>query len=298
MVDIAQVIQIASAVIFLHMIGYYIVSMLIKDTSIVDIGWGLGFVLVAWVLLPGVDNLSSRPELQGEDSMHSVHKVVLAIVTFWGLRLALHIFIRKAGKPEDWRYKNWREQWGKNHWWRSLLQVFILQGFLQLIIAAPIIVAAANQLVVDWVSNVPLESQSGTVPYSWNILTILGLALWAVGFFFEAVGDWQLTKFIKRRKKNAHKKTKKNQNTIMKSGLWKYTRHPNYFGEIAQWWGLFFIVLPLEYGWVAIVSPLLITFLLLKVSGITMLEKKYDDNKEYQKYKARTSALIPLPPRK
>ena len=109
-----------------------------------------------------------------------------------------------------------------------------------------------------------------------------------MGFGFEAIGDWQLSNFLKNRKRS---------NQIMQYGLWRYTRHPNYFGEISQWWGIWLIVVTLDYGWLATISPLVITFLLLKVSGITMLERKYKKNKEFQKYKKRTSALIPMPPR-
>ena len=148
-----------------------------------------------------------------------------------------------------------------------------------LIVSLPIIVTFANDNFV----------LSG--------LAFIGALVWMQGFLFEAVGDWQLRKFIKKQSKKK-KSRKKGSKKIMTSGLWKYTRHPNYYGEISQWIGLFIMVIGLESWPIAILSPALIMFLLLKVSGITLLEKRYEDNKAYQRYKKKTSALIPLPPRK
>ena len=263
----ACIIAASSAGIFMSSV--YLISLKLRDTSIVDIAWGLGFTVIATVLL-------------GASGDSPVLQLMSVLVYLWGFRLALHIYARKAGKPEDWRYANWRQQWGSTHWWRSFLQVFLLQTLLMLIIATPLLVAAAAPDVA-------------VTSIAW-----LGLIVWVVGFYFEAVGDLQLSRFIRKKKRTESKKRRKHAKSkeIMTSGLWCYTRHPNYFGEITQWWGLWLIATTLPYWWLAIISPLTITFLLLKVSGITMLEKKYDDNKEYQKYKQRTSALFPLPPRK
>ena len=238
----------------------YMISLAIKDVSIIDIAWGLGFVMLVWLMIyiePDVD----------------VMQIVVSVpIVAWGLRLATHIGTRKIGKPEDWRYAAWRKAWGHTFLWRSYLQIFLLQGFLMLVIALPLFVATADESVA--VLAAP------------NIL--IGLAVWSVGFFFEAVGDLQLRLFLRKQETKGH---------IMRSGLWKYTRHPNYFGEMTMWWGLWLVVVLLPYGWLAIVSPLTITFLLTKVSGVAMLEKKYVKHKEFKAYKKVTNAILPAPPK-
>lgn len=262
--DILSLIVVSGLVVLTYMSVWYVLSLLLKDASIVDIAWGLGFVVLGWFLY----FYTGAPE--------AGFVVLLSLVTMWGLRLATHIFLRKKGAPEDWRYANWRKEWGKTYIWRSYLQIFVLQGVFMLIIGSPLIVAAANPT------------------FDINVLTYIGVCIWVLGFLFESVGDYELTQFIAA-KKAAKRKPKKE---IMDTGLWKYTRHPNYFGEVSQWWGIFLMVVSMNYGLFAIISPLAITYLLLKVSGITMLEKKYDDNPEFQAYKKRTSAFFPLPPKK
>ena len=261
------VLSLVSAGIFMTVL--YLIAQIRRDTSIVDIAWGLGFFVIAL-------NLS----LQG-DEVNDVFSLVHLLVAIWGIRLFIHILLRKAGSEEDWRYAKWRQQWGKNHWWRSFLQVFMLQGVLMVAIAAPLYVAWSS---AD--TNV-------------NGLAVVGTLIWALGFFFETVGDYQLAQFLKeKRAALKSSKKKKPKKEFMTLGLWKYTRHPNYFGEVTQWWGLWVVVASLPYGLFAVVSPLIITFLLLKVSGIPMLEDKWEDNKEFKKYKQRTNAFFPGPPRK
>jgi steroid 5-alpha reductase family enzyme len=153
---------------------------------------------------------------------------------------------------------------------RSFLQVYLLQGFFMWVISLPIIV----------VSTVKNQTTSP--------LILAGSIIWLVGFLFESIGDYQLMLFVKR---------KQNKSDIMQKGLWKYTRHPNYFGEVLVWWGIFIMVLPLQYGIWAIMSPITISFLLLYVSGIPMLEAKYEHNQVFQAYKKRTSAFFPMLPR-
>jgi len=237
----------------------FILAWIIKDNSIVDIAWGIGFILVAIVTFVLQPVRVIRPIL------------VTALILVWGTRLAAHIAIRKRGKGEDFRYAKWRKDWGKWLHVRSFIQIYILQGLFLLIIAYPV-------MLIN-------HSKEAEIFF----LDIAGLIIWFVGFFFEAVGDYQLTK---------SKKKEENKGKIITQGLWKYTRHPNYFGEVAMWWGIFLIALSVENGWTAIVSPLLITFLLLKVSGITMLEKKYVGNKEFEEYAKSTSAFFPWLPKK
>jgi len=186
------------------------------------------------------------------------------LVCVWGFRLSYHIYSRNRGKPEDFRYLQWRKEWGKTFFWRSYLQVYVLQALLLLIISSPLLWTALYNP-------------------SWSPFTTAGMAVWGIGFFFQSVGDYQLAEFVKTKKPGE----------IMQTGLWKYSRHPNYFGEILMWWGLFVMVLPMPYGYAMLISPVTITLLLVYVSGVPMLEKKYADNPAYQEYKKRTSALVP-----
>lgn len=245
-------------IVFLYMCGFFVASLLLKDNSIVDVAWGGGFILVAVTTF-----------LQYVD-FHPRQLLVLVLVTAWGVRLAAHIHARNRGQGEDFRYRKWREEWGDSFLLRSFLQVYMLQGAVLIVVATPI-----------WVVN---HNPGGGL----GGLDLLGVLIWTLGFGFEAVGDWQLLHFM-RDPANAGK--------IMKSGLWQYTRHPNYFGECTLWWGVFLIALGAPYGWLALVSPLTIAFLLLKVSGIPMLEARWEDNPEFEAYKRRTNALIPWFPR-
>jgi steroid 5-alpha reductase family enzyme len=240
--------------VFLYMSFIFMMAWIKKDNSIVDIAWGIGYILVAILTFFWGAGFAAR------------HILVTVLIFLWGTRLATHIAIRNKGRGEDFRYAKWRKDWGKWFLIRSFFQIYMLQGFLLLIIAYPVMLINHS------------EEQGIT------FLDILGLIIWLYGFFFEAVGDYQLLKF---------KRKAENKGKIMTLGLWKYTRHPNYFGETAMWWGIFLIALSVRNGWTAIVSPLVISFLLLKVSGISMLEKKYMGNKEFEEYAKRTSAFFP-----
>ena len=236
---------------------WFIISLLIKRNDIADIAWGLGFVaIVIFLFITQTSTLQSN--------------IVYILTLIWGIRLAIHIGFRTKGKPEDFRYKKWRDEWGKYFVLRSYLQVYLLQGFFMWIISLPIIVVtmAQNQAISPFILS--------------------GSIIWLIGFAFESIGDYQLMLFIKQRQ---------NKSDIMQTGLWKYTRHPNYFGEVLVWWGIFIMVLPIEYGIWTIISPITISFLLLYVSGIPMLEAKYKDNLAFQDYKKRTSAFFPMLPK-
>jgi steroid 5-alpha reductase family enzyme len=236
---------------------WFVISLLIKRNDIADIAWGLGFVAIVFFLY-----FTHTPTLQSG--------IVYILTIIWGIRLAIHIGLRSKGKTEDFRYKKWRDEWGKYFVLRSFLQVYLLQGFFMWVISLPIIVVST------------LKNQT-TSPF-----ILAGSIIWLVGFLFESIGDYQLMLFVKR---------KQNKSDIMQTGLWKYTRHPNYFGEVLVWWGIFIMVLPLPYGIWAIMSPITISFLLLYVSGIPMLEAKYELNQAFQAYKKRTSAFFPMLPR-
>lgn len=238
----------------------WVIALVEKRNDIADTLWGIGFVLLAW----GTLALRTFPP-----DFRSL--VITTLVTIWGLRLAIHVYKRNHGKPEDFRYKAWREQWGKWYKIYSYLKVFLLQGIFMFFIAFSPIIA-------------------NTYSYGgFGLISFIGLVVWIVGFVFESVGDRQLAHFIAQ---------PENKGALMTSGLWKYTRHPNYFGEVTQWWGLWLIALPVMYGWIALISPLVITFLILKVSGIPMLEKKYEGNTAFNIYKTKTSAFFPWFPKK
>ena len=249
----------AILVLLVFMSLVFVLALALADNSIVDVAYGLAFVLVTW----------SAFWLYGDGDLRQW--LVVALVSLWGVRLAGHILLRKRGEEgEDSRYRKWREEWGESFVWRSFLQVFMLQGGVVFVVALPVL------LVIR---------ESGG-PLGW--LDLFGATVWMVGFLFEAVGDWQLLRF---------KQNPANQGRIMQDGLWRYTRHPNYFGEATLWWGVWLIALQVPYGVLAIASPVLIDFLLLKVSGIPMLEEKYRGNPEFEAYRAKTNALFPWFPK-
>jgi len=244
--------------LFVYMTTLFLFALWLKDNSLVDVAYGLAFVLVGWTGLLLLD------------SWHTRQWLIVLLVTVWGVRLAVHLFFRKQGEGEDFRYRQWRESWGKTFVWRSYLQVFMLQGAVIFLVALPVLLV--------------LNDPGGRI----GAVDLAGAAVWILGFGFEAIGDWQLLRF----KKNPHNKGK-----VIQHGLWRYTRHPNYFGEAVLWWGPCLIALNAGYGMWAIISPVLIDFLLLKVSGIPMLEVKYENNPEFIAYKARTNAFFPWFPK-
>jgi len=249
----------AAGAVFVYMTAVFLIAVLAKDNSIVDVAWGPGFILVAVV------TFWLRPGFEAR------HLLITLLVAIWGLRLAIHIFLRNRGRGEDFRYAKWRKDWARWFIPRSFFQVFMLQGIFMLIISSSIVL-------------VNRSPESGL-----TLLDALGGILWLIGFLFEAVGDYELKRF---------KQKPESKGKIMTTGLWKYTRHPNYFGEAALWWGIWLIALSVDSGWAAIISPLTISFLLLKVSGVKMLEKKYAGNEEFAAYARLTSPFFPWFPKK
>ena len=263
----AKVLLDAALIIFVHATLWFIVSRIKKRNDVADIAWGMGFVWVSIYLF-----LTRTPSV--------ISSIVYACAMIWGIRLSLHIGLRMIGKPEDFRYQKMRTDWGENGVWISFLRVFMMQGFFLWVICLPIMVAGASD------TDLSREYREGG---NVNTFTFIGGLLWLIGFAFEAIGDYQLTVFIKQ---------KKNKEDIMQTGLWQYTRHPNYFGEVLIWWGIFILTLPMENSLWGLISPVFITFLLLRVSGIPMLEAKYKDNAAFQEYQKRTSAFFPMPPKR
>lgn len=238
-------------IVFFHLL--FLLALKQKDNSIADIGWGCSFVLVAVSLM-----------LQ-RHSISAAQWLLLALVTAWGLRLSLHIGLRKRGQGEDFRYQAWRQQWGKHVIWRSYLQVFILQMIIMLVIALPLLIGL----------NTTLNS---------SLFTWIGTTICLIGLAIEIISDWQMQQF---------KANPANKGKIIQSGLWYYSRHPNYFGEACFWWGMTCIALPAHYGYLGLLGALVITLLLRFVSGVPPLEKKYMQRSDFQAYARMTPAMLP-----
>lgn len=230
----------------------YLIAQKINNNSIVDMGWGPGFALIAWVLWLLIPDYPFYLTL---------------LVSLWALRLFWHIGLRNWGKPEDFRYQDMRKNWGDRQRIKAFTNVFMLQATLQLMIA---------------LSYMGVTSEINTF-----ILVVLGSLIFAFGLTFEAIGDWQLSNFVKTKKPGQ----------VMTTGLWRYTRHPNYFGEATLWWGIYLVALGFGAPLWTIISPITITVLVRYVSGVPLLEKKYADNPAFKAYAETTSIFIPMKPK-
>jgi steroid 5-alpha reductase family enzyme len=251
---------IAAITIAIIMVSTWLLSVIIKNASIVDIVWGAGFAITSWVLALTVDGDSGR-------------QLLLAVmVGVWGTRLALYLAKRNIGHGEDWRYKAMRKKAGKKFTYSSLVTVFGLQGALM------------------WVVSLPVQFGNGDSSPGVGPLAVIGIMVWLVGLSFEAIGDFQLARF-KRDPNNAGK--------VMDQGLWSLTRHPNYFGDALLWWGIGIVGAETGSGVIGFIGPVAMTFFLLRISGVPMLERSLSRRREgYAEYAARTSQFIPRPPKK
>ena len=250
---------IISLVILVYMTCIFIISRSIKRLDVVDIAWGGAFIVIALASLI----LGNRGTLQ---------YLVSGLVVLWGLRLSFYIFKRfRRSESEDPRYAEMRKGWRGNIYANAYFRIFITQGALALLVSASVIaINLSNEVTIQPIAYI-------------------GLCIWIVGFLFESLGDSQL---------RAHLANPKNKGSLMTSGLWRYTRHPNYFGEAVQWWGIFIIALSIPYGWASVAGPLVITVLLLFVSGVPLTEKRFEGRPGWEAYKRRTSIFVPLPPKK
>ncbi len=237
----------------------WVVSVRLADVSIVDIVWGAAGAVLALSTYLMAGGAPARKLL------------VTAMAVIWGVRLATHIGRRKWGKGEDFRYAAMRAERPETFARRSLVTVFLLQAFL------------------IWTISMPAQiAQIPGRPTHLTLLDFLGLGIWILGFVFEAVADRQLRRFLA---------DPANAGKVMDRGLWRYSRHPNYFGDSLIWWGIFLVAAATPWGWVTIFSPLLMSFFLFKVSGVPMLEKALAERREgYREYMQRTSPFFPWPP--
>lgn len=248
----------SGAALLLFAVIFWVISFLRNDVSIVDSLWSLMFLLVALVY-SGISELSGPREV-----------LVLSLVAIWALRLSFYITWRNHGQPEDYRYREIRANNEPGFRYKSLFIVFVFQAVLAWIISLPLAAAIGGQSAI-------------------GLLDYVGCALFLTGWFFEVVGDLQLARF---------RKDPANAGKVLNTGLWRYTRHPNYFGNASIWWGFYLIALSAGAWW-TVVSPLLMTFLLLKVSGVALLEKDISGRRpQYKEYIRRTNAFIPGLPRK
>ncbi|MDX1600318.1 MAG: DUF1295 domain-containing protein [Anaerolineales bacterium] len=234
-------------------------SLFLEDASIMDPAWGFGFVAVAWYAQLAAGGAREPRDL-----------ILLGAVSLWGLRLGGYLTWRRWGEPEDKRYRRWRHQAGPSWWWKSYFKVFLLQGFLMWVISAPLVAAAVTSATaLNW-----LDAVAGI--------------LWLLGFATESLADWQLARF---------KSDPANRGELLTEGLWRYSRHPNYFGETLQWWAFYGFAVAAG-AWYTVFSPLLMTFLILRVSGVPILERDLSDAKPgYEDYARRTPAFVPWFPR-
>lgn len=247
---------IVALALLVYFVLWFIISKIKGKYSLVDIAWGGGFVVVAWTGFLTTFSVTAQ----------SI--TILILVTIWGVRLFWHLARRNWNKPEDYRYVNMRKRWGTTLVnLKAFLNVFVLQGVLLFIIALPITHSFAN------------ESEE----FAW--WQMLGIVIWIIGFIFEVGGDLQLENF---------KKNPANKGKLLTTGFWSVTRHPNYFGEALSWWGVFLVALTQMTDFWLITSPIVITLLLLFVSGVPLLEKKYQGRKDFEAYANKTSKFFPF----
>jgi steroid 5-alpha reductase family enzyme len=247
--------------VFVLIMAAYCLGLRLHRNDLADVVWGLGFIVIAWTGAIAGGHLTTS----------WVVVLVDVLVTVWGLRLAYHIGQRfRHSQQEDRRYQEQRTAWGHNQAWHSLINVFLPQGALMLVVSLPVTLVNANP---------PTRSV-------W--LVWAGVVIWLFGFIYESTGDRQLKRFLS---------DPTHRGQIMMSGLWQYSRHPNYFGEVTQWWGLAIVALAVPYGWIGILGAATITYLITQVSGIPLAEASMNGRPEWEAYKGKTSALIPWPRR-
>jgi len=256
--------------LLIYLIIAFIVGTIKKNNGIMDIFYGPGYSVIA------LTSIICYFILNSDLNIHQI--VVTILVIIWSVRLASYVFIRNRGKPEDYRYKAMRERWKTNIILKSFIRVYLFQGIVIFIVAFPV-----------WFVNADPNLVSVSLVDFFGIISWIGLIIWIIGFLFETFGDYQLYKF---------KRDRNNQGKILDKGLWKYSQHPNYFGEVTQWWGIYVIALAVPYSFISIIGPSFITYMIIKVSGIKLLNKHFEGDDKYADYKRRTSTLFPWFPKK
>jgi steroid 5-alpha reductase family enzyme len=252
---------VSGAAILALVVFTWLLSLRLRDASIVDVAFVAGIVLVAWLAFAIAEGSAARKVL------------VVTLTTLWGLRLAGYITRRKLGEGEDFRYEELRQRYGERFPIVSLVVVFLFQG------------------AGIWAVSLPVQTaQVPDSPQGLVLLDFVGIAVWSVGMLFESVADFQLARF---------RADPRNRGKVMDSGLWRYSRHPNYFGEFCIWWGLYAVALATVEAWWSIIGPLTMSFILIRLFGVPAMEPHLSRTKEgYEDYVRRTSAFLPKPPRR
>jgi len=285
--DILTNLGASALVLIICLTALWAISIKMRDASIIDIFWGAGFAIVALVCL-------SLSEVKTPFIW-----LLAGMPIIWGVRLSAYLARRNLGHGEDKRYVTMRKRSGLDEMaWRkrSFFSIFLGQGLLILIVSAPVWVGIATGFPDITVKDSPLSAE-----WQWlsktglSTLALVGAGLWFVGFLFEAIGDAQLATFIKKNK--GYDGPIENK-PVMDTGLWKYTRHPNYFGNACMWWGIWLTACQAPLGWATIFAPIIMTFLLTRVSGRDLLERTMGKRRAYQDYIKRTSGFFPMPPKK
>jgi len=256
--------------LFIYIFIAFIVGTVKKNNAIMDIFYGPAYFVVA--LASFLLNLVFF-------STYNIRQIIVTtLVLIWAIRLAVYVYIRNKGKPEDYRYKSMRERWKKNVALKSFFKIYLFQGIIVFLVCIP-----------AWFVNIS-ENPPFISLFDFGGITLwLGSIIWLIGFLFETIADFSLYKFLQN---------PSNKGKIMDKSVWKYSQHPNYFGEVTQWWGLFAIALAVPFGFISFIGPAYITFQIIKVSGVRLLDKRFEGNEEYFAYKERTSSFIPWFPKK
>ncbi|MFX0000664.1 MAG: DUF1295 domain-containing protein [Candidatus Hodarchaeota archaeon] len=247
----------------------FVVGTIKKNNGLMDIFYGPGYSVVALTSVIYYFIINNTVNIR--------QIIVTVLVIIWSIRLATYVFIRNRGKPEDYRYAAMRRRWKTNIILKSLIRVYIFQGIVIFIVAFPV-------WFVNISPNPPLESFVDFI----GLTLWIGIIVWLIGFLFETFGDYQLYRF---------KQDPNNKGKVLDKGLWKYSQHPNYFGEVTQWWGIYIIALATPFGFISIIGPIFITYMIIKVSGIRLLDKRFEGDDKYAEYKRKTRVFFPWFPK-
>ena len=260
----------SAVILFLYILVACIVGTIKKNNAIMDIFYGPAYFVLS------ITSLIVNIILTSTFCIRQV--IATSLVLVWAIRLASYVYIRNRGKPEDYRYKAMRERWKTNVALKSFFKVYLFQGIIVFLVDIPV-----------WFINISKNPPVVNLLDFGGITLWLGAIIWLIGFLFETIADFSLYKFLQ---------DPANQGKIMTKSVWKYSMHPNYFGEVTQWWGLFIIALAVPFGFLTFIGPAYITFHIIKVSGVKLLDRRFEGNEEYAEYKRRTSSFIPWFPKK